>query len=58
MSPGRLADDGGIRSCLGADSNRRQYQAESLAGWNKVFILHLQMMLRGYQTALALGRGC
>jgi molybdopterin converting factor small subunit len=29
----------------------------ALAGWNKVFILHLQMMLRGYQTALALGEG-
>jgi molybdopterin converting factor small subunit len=29
----------------------------ALAGWNKVFILHLQMMLCGYQSALALDEG-
>ncbi|MCX8025626.1 MAG: protoglobin domain-containing protein, partial [Thermanaerothrix sp.] len=36
------------------DANLR---LRALAGWNKVFILHLQMMLRGYQSALALGEG-
>ncbi|WP_299027355.1 protoglobin domain-containing protein [uncultured Thermanaerothrix sp.] len=36
---------------------RTDVQLRALAGWNKVFILHLQMMLQGYRSALALTEG-
>ncbi|KPL84301.1 hypothetical protein SE15_03990 [Thermanaerothrix daxensis] len=36
---------------------RTDTQLKALAGWNKVFILHLQMMLQGYRSALALEEG-